>query len=395
MPTQDLNAFFEEIKPLIGTSSSGAVDLTDIKNSLNRGIKHLKKRGVYPARDRTDLYVYPTVWRYALPDAFQFPRNVDQPGYSRRVGYKEVDEWWRCVESEDNIMAIETELGEKCLLLKIREAGSSQVIHNGESITENGTWLVDSALTDATNLQLDTLNKEIGVGSLEFDIDVSQFVANIAGVYNATMNPVNLAAFKNKSAFLFRFFLPNASKITGFTAIWGSDSSNYYTASTTEQFQGTEFRNGWNRVGMQWKDATVTGTPDDEAIAYVYIQMEYSGTQADMTGFHFQDIRVEIPSLMEFEFYSTYFVKGADGTLKALFDGDGDDVCLLDQEDEDFLTFWGATDANLIKGQTLHYAEHMKAKNQAESEIFAKYGVSLRTPVKSYSRNAGYGRARS
>jgi hypothetical protein len=60
---------------------------------------------------------------------------------------------------------------------------------------------------------------------------------------------------------------------TSVTLKIGSSASNYYSTSVTTQFSGQSLVVGWNRLAMDINTATVTGSPDTNALAYQSISL--------------------------------------------------------------------------------------------------------------------------
>lgn len=380
--TQTAQQFLDEIKPLTNTNASGAFDLTDVINSLNRGIRELKKAKIYPSRNRTTLKVYPSVRRYALPEDFQFLSNIFSETGTRNVREYDADEFWVRENDQTQIMAIETELGEKNLLLKLPDVGIYTTIDNANALDLDGTWEA-VASTDSVGLTTDDINYKTGGASLSFAVDVDKTANNFAAIQNTTKAAQDISAYVNKGAFLFHSYLPENTNIQGFTVRFGSDTSNYYEGTATQQFSGNTWREGWNRVGVEWANLTETGTVDNENITFVYIQLNYTVDQADQSGFLINGITLETPYVYELKYFSTRFVKAQDGTLKDNFTASGDRA-LLDEEDQDFLTYFCATDANLIKEQGAKFQIHAQYRDKKKREIKTKYGIPAKLPTRSY-----------
>ena len=86
--------------------------------------------------------------------------------------------------------AIEDNSGVRTLRYNAGLSGNT-LLHNCDSITSNGTWVVDD---DSTNLTIDTLNYISGNGSLNFDTDGSSTTASL---YNTTISNVDLSNLEN------------------------------------------------------------------------------------------------------------------------------------------------------------------------------------------------------
>ncbi|GAG12889.1 unnamed protein product, partial [marine sediment metagenome] len=104
--------------------------------------------------------------------------------------------------------------------------GNQNLIHNADSLTENGTWTTGD---DGTNLTLDTLNYVAGNASLNFDTDGS---GTTVSVQNTDMNSVDLGDLENIGSIFVWVYTPVA--ITSTTLTWGIDlTGNYWTDTIT------------------------------------------------------------------------------------------------------------------------------------------------------------------
>jgi hypothetical protein len=178
------------------------------------------------------------------------------------------------------------------LLVNYNSKYSEFVAVTCDSLTENGEWLADTSTSDATNLVVDTNNFTQGNGAFKFDIDVSQSGNNRATIYNSTLTAEDFSGDKDISSWLVDFQFPSVTYISSITWKWGSSTSNYYSVTSTTDFNGNPFVGAEYFTGkFDWLNATVTGTPDDTALTYLEIVVNYSASQADATSFYVDNIR--------------------------------------------------------------------------------------------------------
>jgi len=367
-----LQDFESQIQPVIRDRTGTTVETNDIRDSLNRCIRHLINRhGVYATKNRSVLEVFPNIHEYPLPSDFHDIINIQTPGTPRKFTKKTPAEFWIRLDQEDNITAIDTILGNRFLLAKMSSAGSSNVLHSMDSLTTNGTWAAVAA-SDTANLTADTVNKKGGAASLNFDLDVSNSVNDFAAIDNTTMTAVDISAQEDQGTLFFWAYIPDVTNVTGFTARWGSDSSNYWEASATTGFNGEALRNGWNRIGMAWSGATETGTGVSSAIDYLYLQVTYAAAQTDDTDFRFDDVRMESPENMELHYYSTSFVQTSAGANQATFSAT-DDSSLLEDSEDDLLFYWALADAFWIKESIPERQEALKQFEDLLGRVKARY----------------------
>ena len=203
------------------------------------------------------------------------------------------------------------------LMLNFSGRRSATDISSFDATTSGGgTWAVDAVNSDATNITIDTAEFLQGTGSLNFDVDVSQSANNRATIINSTITSKDLSTLTDIGSFVFDAYIPDVTNYSSFTLYWGSDSSNYYSATVTADIDNASFSNGWNTIKVNWADATKTSSPDDTAIAYYRIDFNYTGSQADDTDFRLDDFRVMHPERMKF-IYNSWKV-GADNSSTEL-----------------------------------------------------------------------------
>lgn len=181
-----------------------------------------------------------------------------------------------------------------------------------ESTTaDGGTWAVDSTNSDATNLTIDTDDFTQGSGSFSFDVDVSQSGNNKATIYNDDLTSEDLSDYKDIAAWLVDVKIPDTTYISSYTFKWGSSTSNYYSVTATTDVNANAFADDdFITLKFDWLGATVTGTPDDTAINYIDITVNYTGSQADATSFKIDNIRIVRPQKLKF--YYTSWIVGTD-----------------------------------------------------------------------------------
>lgn len=169
-----------------------------------------------------------------------------------------------------------------------------------------GTWSLDATNGDGTNLTVDNNEFVQGSASLNFDIDVSQTGNDKVILSNTTLNEQNLSDYEDISSWIFNIYIPDATYSTSFTLYWGSDTSNYWSATVTSDINGAAWATGWNTVMVNWADATKTSSPDVTSMNYVQIDYNYNASQADDTDYRIDDLRVVRPEKLKFHYLSWY-----------------------------------------------------------------------------------------
>lgn len=190
---------------------------------------------------------------------------------------------------------------------------SPTTIASFDSLTiDGGTWTADTTNSDALNVTADSNEFKQGSGSINFDTDVSQSGNNRATIYTDDLDSKDLSDFVDLGAFVFWLYVPDVTYFTGVTLYWGSSDSAYWSASVTTDASGGAWANGWNRVAVLWSAATMTSTPDSEAIDYIRFDINYSASQTDDTDFRLDDLTIVRPETLTF-FYTSWYV-GTDTT---------------------------------------------------------------------------------
>ena len=181
---------------------------------------------------------------------------------------------------------------------------------------DGGTWTIDETNSDATNLSIDNAEYEEGTGCLNFDADVSQSANNRLTIINSTYTSSNWGEYEDLAGLILRAYVPDVTEFTSFTVYWGTDSSNYWSATVTTDIFGTAWADGWNRFKIDWADATATGSPDAEDIGWLRVDYNYGVGQGDDTDFRLDDWIIVRPEELTFH-YITY---------KVGVDNSGDDI---------------------------------------------------------------------
>ena len=384
-----LNDFKEQVQPIIRDRTDNVVTDADYIASANRTAKAMiNDHGIYASKNTADILVYANVYEYPLPADFHDLRAISYRGSRtsalRYSGFTETIavEFWRRTEERD-LIAIDTILGQQFLLLSSQSIGSRSVPNDLSSLTGNGSWAIVAA-TDAINISTDELIKTVGSASIAFNVDVSASVANAAAISNTTLRSVDWTNYLNKAKLFLDVYLPDATNITGVTARWGENSSNYYESTTTTAHSGLALRQGFNQVGINWNGATVVGTPVVSSINYLHLQINYTSAQTDMVSVRFDNVFMALPQLLEVQYYSTHYaVDGVTGVKKSKFERMSDTTLLLNVDDDVF--FWNLLcDAQWILEMFGEKEESEKRASKALRTIKARHASERKQAVVRY-----------
>ena len=191
-----------------------------------------------------------------------------------------------------------------------------------DSLTSNGgTWEADTVNSDATNVAIDTVDgSNSTTGCLSFDVDVSQSANNRATIYNDDLTTEDLTNDKDLSSWIIDIKFPIVTYLSSVTFYWGSSSSNYYSVTQTTNYDGSAFTADFlNTLKFAWLGATVTGTPDDENINFIRIDINYTGSQADATSYKLDNLRLVRPEKLTLHYTSWNVGTDTGGTQLKVF----------------------------------------------------------------------------
>lgn len=212
----------------------------------------------------------------------------------------------------EDAWAIERRDGDIFLAINYHPQNKRDDIASFDTLTsDGGIWTADTTGSDAANITADPNEKEVGSGSINFDVDVSQTANNLATVYNATGRSKNLSYLEDTGSFIYRVYLPDVLYTSSITFRWSSDVgatpatvTNSWSSTNTTDINGNAFVVGWNRVRVQWANATKTGTPDAETIQYYSFSVNYTASQGDDTDYRLDDLTIVKPVNLTFHYIS-------------------------------------------------------------------------------------------
>ncbi|NHZ84764.1 MAG: hypothetical protein GWP19_02665, partial [Planctomycetia bacterium] len=210
------------------------------------------------------------------------------------------------------------------LIINHASEWSAKTLANFDTTTEDGTWALDTTNSDATNLTADTNERKTGSASLNFDVDVSQSANDRATLTNSTLSQIDMSDDEDLSSFIFWTYIPDVTNFTSVTLYWGSDSSNYWSATATTDIDGSSFIAGWNEIKIDWSDSTKTSSPDVEKIDYIRIDWNYTSSQTDDTDFRIDDLRLIRREQMRLHYLSWNVGTNTSGTDVTTFGATSD-----------------------------------------------------------------------
>ena len=143
---------------------------------------------------------------------------------------------------------IDFNTGVKSLRINATDLIGGIVLNNADGVSTNGIWVAGA---NAGNLQTDNVNYVNVGGSVSFNL-LAGSNPSTGSISNSTMGANDLTTHQNQSYLFWWVYLPTGSAISSLSLSWGSSSSNYWTVSATQNWQGQPFINGWNLIGVPW-----------------------------------------------------------------------------------------------------------------------------------------------
>jgi hypothetical protein len=225
-------------------------------------------------------------------------------------------------DSSEFSWAIDRYDGDSYLLVNLNGKFARKLIGSFNSLTaDGGTWTADTTGSDALTVTQDITEKKQGSASLNFDVDVSQSVGNLATIYNDTGLSKDLSDEEDLGSFTLWVYVPDVTEFSSVTLTWSSDTSgtpsgitNYWAATVTTDINGSAFADGWNQVKINWVDATKTASPDSSAILYYQIDLNYTASQGDDTDFRLDELALANPEKLTYKYISWNVGKSTGGS---------------------------------------------------------------------------------
>lgn len=219
--------------------------------------------------------------------------------------------------SSENAYALERRDGNLYVVVNMDSKYPALQVTHFDSLTANGgTWAADTTNSDATNVAINTVDGSNNTtGCLSFDVDVSQSGNNRATIYNDALTSEDLSSDKDLSSWIIDISFPIITYLSSVTFYWGSSDSNYYSVTQTTNYDGSAFTADFlNTLKFDWLGATVTGTPDDDAITFIRIDINYTASQADATSYKLDNLRLVRPEKLTFHYTSWNVGTDTNGT---------------------------------------------------------------------------------
>lgn len=256
-----------------------ASSITNIRRILNRAVREVVSDSDLRSTKRrtyTTPFINDEQYAYTAPGDLKESALIDVRRIAdRRTTDKLVltttEYFDRNKKLKENLVCVEDQDFRRVIRVSAYLRGDSQqtVIHNCDSITENGTW---SVAADASGLNLDDQMFLEGTSSLRFTMDSGGTTTVASGaIVNSDIDAVNLVGY---STIFAAIYAPTIGTLDGFTLRVGNDASNYMQRQVTTTSEGLTFQTGWMQLRFELAGATETGTFAPAAIDYVRLSID-------------------------------------------------------------------------------------------------------------------------
>lgn len=287
--------------------------------------------------------------------------------------------------TQGNYYTVDDQDGSKILRIQRNSDTSSTVVHALSAYDTNGTWAAVSG-TDAASVATDAQEFRQGSGSVKFNVTVATSAANQAAVQVTDMIAVDLSAYLDRGHLRLWVWIPTITYLDSsdtFRLRWGSSSAAYWDVTTAANAIGGSFEVGWNRLDFDWSTATKTGSPDEAAIDFLYLEVNYSASQTNMTAMRINELKIFEPEKMELRYYSNFYVQTTSSVYQENASATTDKITLP----TDLYACFRAKLLNLLSirlygaasDDALLWDREFKA---LLPQAVAAYGVAVRQPIR-------------
>ena len=380
MPTYSQNDVYEIVD---GMTHQKFSQVNDRQVIVNRAVRYVlgdmdmrstKRRSQLSPNLFADIYDYTAPSDLKAHKIIDLKKQVNRPGSDFFILVDEQD-FDRLKTISSQRIAIRDADFNQILRIDGIEGTDKTTIHNGDSLTSNGTW---AATADASNLTLDTDNFITGSGSLNFDMAAGGATGYIE-LTGATQ--VDLTDFDETGSIFVWVFIPDysdaeADTVTNFILRWGNDSSNYWSRTVTTTNEGLTFFDGWNLLRFDWNGATETGTVVPAEIDYLRFTVTKSTNLNADTDWRVDDITVRKGDIYDVIYYSKFgwqtsgasYIEESTATT---------DLLIADTEEVEIIAFKAAemasqelkeyTDATYLKKEYQEARDRYKSNYHSEA----------------------------
>lgn len=230
----------------------------------------------------------------------------------------------------------------------------NQMIHNCDSLDNNGIWNVGGNLV---NLTEDKLNYIEGRGSFKFDFNNS---GSTGWIENSTMKTVDLYDFLQVGAIFNSLSISIPKNIISVRLRLYSSDNDYYEYSVNAPHDSTVFKTGWNVLKFLFDNQYVVGNPNPREL--IKIRYDFTTNGESTPGMRLDSIIARTGEVYEMTYQSSFCIIDATTGAWKLRPTQGADM--LPFEDDTYQVFMLETALVLQKEL---YANNAAAKADVEN----------------------------
>ncbi len=295
--------------------------LVDVAGTLNSAVRQVNNDFETLASRRQAALtpnLYNGIYDYYCPADLDGFKIIDIPAQAKRADgeFYLVPTTEFAIGKQKGMISIKDFNGTRLLQINSNVDSKTIVVSELDSFESGGgLW---ELFGDAQYLGDDDADFVKGSGSLTFDI--SSAGGTTAGIFNSSVNPVDLSEYlAGTSSFFIWAKIPSVTGITNFKLRFGNDSSNYYTLTATSRADGTAFTNGWNliRFDADFNTISETGAPDETNLTYFAIYMTKATSKVSETDYKFDWLVIKKGIVHNVDYYSNYGWQSSAGAYKA------------------------------------------------------------------------------
>jgi len=252
----------------------------------------------------------PGIYTYAVQSDFKYPITL-APYTSdlKRDSYTLVSPMNFARALYPQKMAVAIESGVQYLNVKSL-AGNYTTLNAATSYNGQGTWVGATAISNVSTNNYEGFSWP---SSVSFD-----YSGTTGTLTNSTFTVLDMTMYQNRSNLYLDVYFPTVTNLTSVTLKWGTDSSNYYSQTSTTNYLGQSFIVGWNRCKFAWSSPTTVGTPTITSIGYLQMTVAFS-VNPSATGFYFQNVFISENIPLTLTYYSTNMVTTLLGVQSQVF----------------------------------------------------------------------------
>lgn len=311
--------------------------LVDEDGLINRAVRKVTGMvDLRTARRKATLSpsLYNGIYDYVCPSDLDGHKIIDIPAQAKRADgeFYLVPSSEFAVNRDAGAIAIRDYNGTRSLQIASAVDSNSLVVSSLDSLTagssDGSSWAL---FGDAENVARDDADYAEGNGAISFDISAAG--GTTAGIQHSQINALDISDYLGgTSSFFVWAYITSTTNLTNYILRFGTDSSNYYSKTTTTRHDGTAFVNGWNLLRFDLSSLTETGSVTDTDIGYFVIYMTKTAGKVSETDYKFDYLVLKKGVKHEVEYYTSYGWQTAAG---AYLENSTDDTDVLVAEKDE------------------------------------------------------------